>query len=201
MKYTEYSFLFPPRPEKMIISSMLNIFEQKKYVAQIKKNGTGSIIAVSPDKEFFIKTRHGADHRVWNPPEGILDPFYILPNRWYYFCFELLHSKTKYIKNTLYLHDILVSNNNYLTGISYAARHKLLQGLFSKKVKDITGQYTIITDNVWIANNYHLGFENLFHSLHNPEDEGLVLKDPQAELVLCTKESSNSFWQIKCRRL
>lgn len=200
MKYTEYSFLFPPRPEKMILSSMLGIFEQKKYVAQIKKNGTGSIIAISPDKEIFLKTRHGSDHKMWIPPEGMFDPFYSLPNRWYYFCFELLHSKTKHIKNTMYLHDILVSNNNYLLGITYEARHNLLQRLF-RKVQDVTSQYMMITDNIWIANNYNLGFENLFHSLHASEDEGLVLKNPAAELSLCTKEDSNSHWMIKCRKL
>lgn len=200
MKYTAYSFLFPPRPETLTLSSMLDIYEKKKkYVAQIKKNGTGSIIAISPDKEFFIKTRHGSDHKAWSPPEGLLDPFRRLPARWYYFCFELLHNKTKDIKNTMYIHDILVSNNNYLIDTKYIDRYNLLHKLF--KVRGACSQYTMISDNIWIANNYNLGFENLFKSLSSSEDEGLVLKDPQAELRLCSKENSNSFWQVKCRRL
>jgi hypothetical protein len=198
VKYSNYIFLYPPRPENKIMSGMLGVFEKQRYVAQIKKNGTGSIIAVSPDKEFFIKTRLGDEHKQWNTPDEILDPFYLLPKRWYYFCFELLHSKTKHIKNVMYLHDVLVANSNYLVGFKYADRYRLLHDLF--RAKGSTSQYDIVTDNVLIANNYNIGFEAIFNSLTNDEDEGLVLKDPQAELSLCTKEKSNSSWQVKCRR-
>lgn len=196
-KYTNFIFLFPPRPENKILPGMLNVFEKQRYVAQIKKNGTGSILAISPEKEIFIKTRHGEGHKAWTAPDEILDPFYLLPKRWYYFCFELLHSKTKTIKNTMYLHDVLVANNNYLLGFKYIERYNLLHELF--RTREATAQYDVVTENVLIANNYNLGFEAVFNSLTKEEDEGLVLKDPQAELSLCTKEKSNSSWQVKCR--
>jgi len=198
MKYTDYTFLFPPRPENIIMPGMLVVFEKQKYVCQIKKNGTGSILAVSPEKRFFFKTRHGEDHKQWIVPNEVKEPFYSLPDRWYYFCFELMHSKTKNVKNTMYIHDLLVANNNYLTGVKYIDRYNLLHSLF--KVKNSLPQYDEITDKVTIANNYNIGFEKIFRSLNTPEDEGLVLKDPQAELSLCIKESSNSSWMTKCRR-
>jgi len=198
IKYNGFIFLFPPRPENIIRSDTLNVFEKKRYVAQIKKNGTGSILAVSPDKKFIFKTRQGTEHKQWSPPAEILDPFYSLPDRWYYFCFELLHSKTKHIKNTMFIHDLLVANNNYLIGTKYIDRYNLLHNLF--RVKESHSQYDVISDNITIANNYNIGFETLYNSLGNTEDEGLVLKNPQAKLSLCTKEKSNSVWQVKCRR-
>lgn len=197
MKYTKYSFLYPPRPEKLVMSGVLGIFEQNKYICQIKKNGTGSTLAISPDKEFFVKTRVGDNHKAWTPPEGIFDPFYSLPPRWYYFCFELLHNKTKNIKNTMFIHDILVANNNYLIGTKYIDRYNLMHNLF--KVQGSCPQYDLISDDVLIANNYNIGFEAIFNALYSSEDEGLVLKNPKAELSLCVKENSNSSWQIKCR--
>jgi len=178
--------------------AMLGVFEKKKYVAQIKKNGTGSIIAISPDKKIFLKTRQGEEHKQWSPPDELLDPFFLLPDRWYYFCFELLHSKTKEVKNTMFIHDILVYNSNYLIGHKYIDRYVLLHKIF--RVRNSTSQYHQVTDNVLIANNYHLGFEKLFHTLEGTSDEGLVLKDPKAELLVCSRESSNSAWQVKCRK-
>ena len=198
MKYTDYTFLYPPRPENIIMPGMLSFFEKQKYVCQTKKNGTGSILAVSPEKKFIFKTRHGEDHKQWNAPNEVKEPFYSLPNRWYYFCFELMHSKTKNVKNTMYIYDLLVANNVYLIGVKYIDRYNLLHSLF--KVKKSLSQYDVITDNVTIANNYNIGFEKIFKLLNTPEDEGLVLKDPKAELSLCTKESSNSRWQVKIRK-
>jgi hypothetical protein len=197
IKYNNFIFLYPPRPEKIIMSGLLEVFEKKRYVAQIKKNGTGSILAVSPEKEFFFKTRHGEPHKQWSVPDEILDPFYMLPKRWYYFCFELLHSKTKHIKNTMFIHDMLVANSNYLVGFKYIDRYNFMHSLF--KVQGSCPQYDVVSDNIVLANNYNIGFESIFEALENSEDEGLVLKDPQASLALCTRENSNSFWQKKCR--
>lgn len=197
IKYNDFIFLYPPRPENIIMPGVLGVFEKKRYIAQIKKNGTGSILAVSPDKQFFHMTRHGVPHRQWNTPDEIMDPFYLLPKRWYYFCFELLHSKTKHIKNTMYIHDLLVANSNYLVGFKYIDRYNLLHNLF--RIGGSCPQYDMVTDNVLIANNYNIGFEKVFEDLENDEDEGLVLKDPQEDLRLCTKEASNSSWQVKCR--
>jgi hypothetical protein len=198
IKYTNYTFLYPPRPENIVMSGMLELFEKRRFISQVKKNGTGSTLAVSPDKEFFFKTRHGENHKAWTVPDEILDPFYLLPKRWYYFCFELLHSKTKHIKNTMFIHDLLVANSNYLVGFKYIDRYNLLHNLF--KVQKSCSQYDVISDNILIANNYNIGFEMLFKSLKNIEDEGLVLKDPNAEMRLCVKENSNSSWMVKVRR-
>lgn len=198
MRYEEYLFLYPPRPEQIIMSGMLGVFEKRRFVAQIKKNGTGSILAVSPKKELYFKTRVGEDHRAWTPTDEIISVFYGLPPRWFYFCFELLHSKTKDIKNTIFIHDILVYGSKYLLGSTYKDRYSLYHQLFP--IVERTGQFDIVNDNVLLANNYDIGFEYLFDSLKNTEDEGLVLKNPNAELQICSKEGSNSNWQVKCRR-
>lgn len=202
MKYTDFMYLYPPRPENTILPGMLGVFEKNKFIAQIKKNGVCSILCISPDKTMIWKTRHNTDHKAWTPKEINLDPFMRLPKRWYYFCFELLHNKTKDIKNTIYLFDILVANSNYLLDMSYIERYNIMRDLLPPL--NIGNQFDTISypgeSNIWVANNYQLGFEHLFSKLDNPEDEGLVLKDPKATLEMCSRVSSNTSGMLKCRK-
>lgn len=58
----------------------------------------------------------------------------------------------------------------------------------------------VLNDNTWLAKNFASEFSKLYKSFNTPEDEGLVLKDPDAKLSACIRASSNSGWQVKCRR-
>lgn len=196
--YMEGQYLYPPRPEDAVLPGMLDFYETRKWLAQVKKNGTCTVIMVSPDKRIKFMTRHNTDHKQWSPTPEILEPFLQLPNRWFYFCGELLHNKTKNIKNTLYLFDLLVSNDITLIGTTYLDRYQEMLSLF--KIADVQPQYSIVSNNLWIANNYRLGFRVLFDSLKNTEDEGIVLRDPKATLAVCCSEKSNNNWVVKCRK-
>ena len=43
-------------------------------------------------------------------------------------------------------------------------------------------------------------FESIFNGLEAAEDEGLVLKNPKAELSMPINKTSNGGWQVKCRK-
>ena len=205
MIYDKFSYLYPPRPENAIPSGLLKFYENRNFIAQTKKNGTSNVIAVSPDRTIHAMTRHATKHKAWQPNHETQAAFQNLPgDGWYVFVAELMHSKVSGLRNINYINDILVNDGVYRIGSTFAARQKLLQRLFPNCAEDSSGTHYIIDEHTWLAKNHTSGFLNLFGSLMtgkkgNHENEGLVLKDPDAVLALCSKPNSNSSWMVKCR--
>jgi hypothetical protein len=203
MKYHTFSYLYPPRPDNAIPPNMLGFYEQRGYVCQLKKNGTGNVMAISPDRQIIAMNRHHDVHKLWTPDEITRRAFLDLPgDGWYYLVAELLHSKVIGMRHINYINDILVADGEYLIGTTFAQRQNLLAALFPNAVTHIDGGYKVIDANTWLAVNHKSGFAALFDALgrkKQPEDEGLVLKNPNAKLAYCTTAKSNSSWQVKCR--
>lgn len=203
MEYNSFSYLYPPRPDEKVPQGALGGFERRGWQAQIKKNGTCTVIFARGDEVIF-KTRHcqeqlsGDDHKMWSPkPEHV--NFFRGSDRWNVFTAELLHSKTPHIKDFLYIFDVIVLDGQQLVGTTFAERQAMLRALYPHHADDAS-QLGIrrVAPNVALAKNYKAGFVKLFDSL-KPEDEGLVLKDPTAKLLPCFKEGSNNRWQVKSR--
>jgi hypothetical protein len=198
MNYTEFQNLWVPRPEKKISISMLGFYEKRGFWAQTKKNGTCTLIYARRN-EIIYKTRHpdvnNGDHKLW-APEGDHNAFFAERENWNVYCAELLHSKvTNGPKNELYIFDILVSDGMQLTGTTFAERVELLHDRFSG---DDEGDQVRIAKRITLAKCFNDDFADRFYNL-KPEDEGLVLKNPDAPLKPCYKSDSNSSWQVKCR--
>lgn len=204
MRYEAYEYLWPPRPsaKEAIPSPHLSFYERDGWIAQHKKNGTCSVIFVPPDREQIIfKNRHNEDHKRWSPNENAKRAFRSLPgNGWCVLVGELLNDKVKEsTKNTTYLFDILVDNGEYLTGVSYSDRQDRLFGLFDEFEAEEYSHY-VFDQTTWVAKSFVSGFDALYDELSNPDDEGLVVKDPRSVLAPCSRASSNQQWSRKCRR-
>jgi hypothetical protein len=207
VRYEEYQYLYPPRPEHAIPPHMINVYERQGFVAQVKKNGTCSVIAVAPDRSLTCMRRHGptVPHKLWTPTAASSRMFRRLKGKgWYVFVAELLHSKTPTIKDTNYLFDLLVDDGEYLVGTTFAQRQERLQALMlplvvSKRPAVMESHY-VIDDHLWLARVHTKGLKQLFDSLEKHEDEGIVLKKPNARLDLCFNERANQAWQVKCRK-
>lgn len=202
MDYTDYQYLWPPRPETKIPQGMLGFYQKKGYVAQVKKNGTCTVIFAREDQVIF-KTRHGdvdnGEHRMWAPKPEHIEFFKSKATKgWSVFVAELLHSKTPHIKHDLFVFDQLVLDGEYLVGTTLKDRLALLEstlgaGTFEKDKHRVH-------QHVARAHSFTEGFGQLFTHLA-PEDEGVVLKDQNAILSACIKQTSNSAWQCKSRIL
>lgn len=193
MNYDSYQYLWPPRPEQKIPQGMLPFYEKRGFWAQVKKNGTCTVIFARRDEVIFM-TRHNDQHRMWSPtPEHVR--FFQGFQNWNVFVAELLHSKTPRIKNQLYVFDQIVDDGVHLVGTSFEERQLVLQSRWEPIADE--GDQTRVHDYVSVANNYTGDFAKLFTTL-KPEDEGLVLKDPKAKLRACLKQDSNA-GQVKCR--
>jgi hypothetical protein len=200
MNFSDYSYLWPPRPEKAVPSMMLDFYENRGHWGQFKKNGTCSVLAVAPDKSIRAMNRHAEEHKMWAPTRQSSAAFETLPgNGWYVFVAELLNNKvTNGPKDYNYLNDILVADGEYLVGTTFADRMKRLSTLF-KTVGEEDSHY-VVDNHTGIAKCHTEGFSELYSGLHRPEDEGLVIKNPAAKLAVCGRESSNVNWMVKCRR-
>lgn len=192
--YNEYQYLWPPRPEVKIAKTMLGFYQKRGWHAQKKKNGTNTMIYARGNTVIF-KTRHNDDHKLWTPQEDHKE-FFRGSDGWNVYCAELLHSKvTGGPKHQLYIFDQLVKNGVYLVGTKFADRITDLHNTFNGVNE---GDQTRIAPRITLANSFDSGFLRTFEHLA-PEDEGLVLKDPNALLKPCLKPDSNKAWQVKCR--
>jgi hypothetical protein len=223
MEYNDYSVVWPPRPERAFPPSRLNIYSTMgDQSAQVKMNGTSTVIYVKPDRSLIFKTRHNTDHKIWTPKPDLVKPFYDLAGTgWYVFVAELLHSKvTGGPRDVLYLHEIIVKDGEYLIGTTFAERQRILYETFLGKVTaeqvvspfgepflpfgraaETTLSHHVLDSHVWLARNYTGDFAALFKALDKPEHEGLVLKSFNARLEPCSRQSANSTWQTKSRRV
>ena len=203
MRFDDWTYLWPPRPDNKVSKTLLNYYEKQKWVAQAKLNGTCNVMAVSPDRKTIkAMTRHNEPHKLWSPSTHTAKTFADLPgNGWYVFVAELMHSKVPGIRDINYIHDVLVADGEYLVGATLAERQAILQNLFPVELADKTPlSHFVIDEHTWLVRNHTAGFGNLFEKLDAPEHEGLVLKNPQSKLSVCSRQATNQAWQVKCRR-
>jgi hypothetical protein len=186
-------FLYPPRPEQKVAPQLLSFYERRGWIGQLKKNGTCTVIAARGDDVRFW-TRHGEAHKQWTPKAEHIELFAGTPN-WIVLVAELLHSKVPGIRDHLYLFDVLVLDGKPLVGVTLRDRLKLLGPDSQWWALQQRGQVSI----AWTldpGSNFRAAFE----SLTAPEDEGIVLKNPEAKLRLMTTATSNTDGQVKCRK-
>lgn len=198
--FTSYMYIEPPRPENVVMPGSLGKYEKLKWVAQVKKNGTRSVVFVPPKgQEPFAKTRHPEDpeHKAWPgfSAKSVHQFKKMQDDKWHVFDTELMHSKGFGIRDTHYIHDVLVFEGVYLLGKSMIERQEILHECFDVKKHQQTQSHYVIDSNTWVARNHRMGFRKLFDNLKE-EDEGLVLKNPRG--LLTTRH--NSYWMAKCRR-
>jgi hypothetical protein len=195
--YNKFTYISPPRAESAIPPNLLKAYQRTNWIAQVKKNGTNSVIFVSPDKEVTAMGRHNNEHKQWQFTPESSAIFKTLPGRgWYVINAELMHSKVAGIRDINYIHDVLVEDGEYLLGSTYAQRYSRLLMLFLHKKPSGPISHFILDDHTWLARNHEGSFIDLFNSLDAPEDEGIVLKNMQGHL----SPKNNNGWTVKCRR-
>lgn len=205
MDYTDYSYLWPPRPEKPVPHGLITFYENRGWWAQVKKNGTCTVIFTN-GKDVIFKTRHGADadHRLWSPlPEHLQFFRQQKTNKWNVYTAELLHSKTPNIKNELYIFDKIVDEGIQLVDSTFEDRQLILQSEWAgNQEADCTrvDKYVTVAANFSGSRNISKIYNDIVARSDNPQDEGVVLKNPGGRLKPCFKQNANDGWMVKVRR-
>ena len=201
-RYDSFKYLYPPRPEFILSYDRISFYERMGWFGQYKKNGTCTILALSPSGDFTAMTRHAEAHKQWEMNASLKKSLRsILPQgEWIVLVSELLHNKTVSIKNTLYIHDILVYNSEYLLGSTLKSRQVILDKILPYHDEEYSHYVLDPNNKLWRAKNFTKDILKQFQSITDPKiDEGIVLKDPTGKLSLCDKPDSNKSWQAKVR--
>lgn len=199
-EYKEFKYLYPPRPEFALTYDRIPYYESDGWVGQYKKNGTCTIIAMSPEGEFHAMNRHAENHKAWNLTDHIKEFLKrTLPkNGWTVLVAEILHSKTPTIKDTIYIHDIIVAGSKQLVGTTFGERQKILNKMLPGGVEHYS--HFELDTKVWRAKILTKNIVDAFHSIKDTSiDEGIVLKKLNGKLKDCYKSDANKAWQAKVR--
>lgn len=207
MRYDEYRYLYPPRPDNVVTPSQLKFYtKQMIYGAQVKKNGTQNMIFVNKATNVVLcRTRHGdTEHKLWKPNTENMDWIDLLPGQgWYVFAAELMHNKTGITRDTNYIFDVLVNNGDYLVGTTFEDRYAQISELFVTHREQMSVSHYTIGKHLWVSNLHRGDFTALWRTItvdiNDPEDEGIVLKQMDTTLNLCGKQNANNNSMLKCR--
>jgi len=210
VKYTDYSYLYPPRPIQTTHHTELGKYDNGQFFAQPKYNGTCCNVFIS-ENELIVMNRHKGtitsnyshiDFRNLHRGKG-----------WMVLCGEFLNKNKKGEDGNQFnlkfvIWDIIVYNNEYLIGSTFSERMGLLEELYpcvQMMVDDNLKSYKHLCftncANVYKSPCYDRNFQILYESIVDTDlYEGLVLKRKDAKLTYVFTEKNNNDWQIKCRK-
>jgi hypothetical protein len=205
--YNRYTYLWPPRPERAQGVALIHSYERQGWWAQAKMDGDCVVLAIAPEcdgRELIARTRHGdAASNRWQPGKSIAAFAATLPGAgWYVLVGEVLHCRGVGVRDTLYLHDVLVDDGDYLVGVTHADRQTRLLTLtnaWEAAAHSDVWSHCQFAPGLWLTRNHWQGFRALYDNPPGRYVEGLVFKDPKTPLRLCARASANSAGLAKCR--
>jgi hypothetical protein len=203
MIYSNFQYIYPPRPENNIPPSDLNFWDKtNSLMAQPKFNGSNCLLFLR-GKDMVVMNRHNNRMSNFNIPTNEVLNLY-QSDKWSIFNGELMNKSKKdennqLFNNKLVLFDLLVDNGDYLIGKSFEYRYNLLKSKFN--LTDYNHYSDMISENIFIVKSFDKGFEYLFTEFTKVDMlEGLVLKRKDARLERGNTAKNNTKPQIKCRK-
>jgi len=206
MNYSNFRYLFPPRPKNAVPDTDLDSWDNDTLLAQPKINGSNCIIFTNGER-LIVMNRHG--QYLTNfliPSEEIYKLFKLDIGKWLVLNGEYLNKSKQDENSLLFNHklvifDILVYNSEYLIGKSFIERVELLDSIYGTVDSDKKYLYSI-SDNIYRVKTYQKDFKLIFDNLTKIDMiEGLVLKRKSAKLEIGITENNNSKSQFKSRKV
>jgi ATP-dependent DNA ligase len=204
MKYSNYRYIYPPRPKNAIPSSDLNSYDNGTMLAQPKLDGSNCLI-FTDGKIVKVMNRHSQPiTRFEIPTEEILS-LYKGSGGWTVINGEYMNkSKRDETGNTFnhkfVIFDILVNDGDYLIGKTFDQRVKILDEMFDTIESEKQYLYSI-SANVFRVKTYTERLLDNFERLVRIDMvEGLVMKRKNARLEIGNTELNNVNSQLKSRK-
>jgi len=203
-KYTNYRYIFPPRPRNAIQDSELEFWDNGSLVAQPKLNGSNTTIYTNRVKH-IVMNRHGQRLTNFQLTDNEIKDIYRGTGEWMVINGEYMNKSKSDENGQVFNHkfvifDILTFDGEYLVGDTFEQRIQLLDKLYGQVDSEKDYLYRV-SQNVYRVKSYYNGFKPLFDRL-TPIDmiEGLVMKRMNAKLELGTSENNNTKSQLKSRK-
>jgi hypothetical protein len=205
MKYSDYLYLYPPRPKNAIQSSDLNFWDNGTLIAQPKVNGSNCLIFTNGVR-YVVMNRHGQRLTNFTLTEVEIKSLYRGSGGWMVINGEYLNKNKmdenrKVFNHKFVIFDILVLDGDYLIGSTFENRIKLLDELYDQKDSEKKYLYSI-SENIYRVKSYTSDFLNIYNDFINTDMlEGIVMKRKNAKLERAGSVDNNSRSQIKCRKV
>lgn len=183
--YPNRPILIPPDPKNPLNPQpdYINSLEQSnKYIAEQKWNGD-NILLYTSEMEFWNRKKE--KHR-YVPSEKVKEELQKFPKK-SILNLELIHYRTKDIKDKLIVHCIMAWKGNLLNGKTWNDSRKILEN------QEFGNQ--VILSPVWKK-----GFWKLFQKTDGNTIEGIILKNPIGKLVFSTTPIKDVSWMLKIRK-
>lgn len=203
MLYTPNRYIYPPRPENVIPSTSIELFDTSEFLGQAKFNGSCSIIHGNKKKN-TMQTYNRHNQIMSNFKVSKDEIFSMIPNdNWFVFVAEYMNKgkkdeNNKNWNNRIALHDFLVYDNEYIIGSTFDDRQNLMDKII--KSEELNMYATKVSDNIYRIKNFYKDFFKIWTELIKIDMiEGLVLKKRDLKLEAGWKEKNNL--SIKCRKI
>lgn len=203
-KYTNYRYIFPPRPRNAIKDSELEFWDNGSLVAQPKLNGSNTTIYTNGVKH-IVMNRHGQRLTNFQLTDNEIKDIYRGTGEWMVINGEYMNKSKSDENGQVFNHkfvifDILTFDGEYLVGDTFEQRIQLLDKLYGQVDSEKDYLYRI-SENVYRVKSYYNSFKPLFDKLTLIDMiEGLVMKRMNAKLELGTSEDNNTKSQLKSRK-
>lgn len=203
-KYTNFKYIYPPRPKNSVSTDDLDFWDNGTLIAQPKLNGSNCVIFTNGE-DFFVMNRHKQRLTNFKITKEELSEIYRGDGEWMILNGEYMNKSkndenSKVFNHKLVIFDILAYNGEYLVGSTFSERVELLNEIYGQIESEKSYLYSI-SSNVYRVKSYKESFKSLYDSL-TPIDmiEGLVMKRSNAKLEAGLTESNNIKSQLKCRK-
>ena len=203
-------YLYPPRPKSKIPPGNLAGYEKlNQWVAQLKFNGTRTVIQITADGNVNFFNRHDSQHKQFFPSKEIVKEALSLDlekGKEHWLDGELLKNKTKdpRYKERIVLFDVLMLNGKYFFGQpTQLIRLGLLEKIcrFPKNLESANGIALMATEHLWMAQTWHDNFVTHFKQFLNTDEiEGLILRKKNSVIDHVGTEEYDVNWVIRCRK-
>jgi ATP-dependent DNA ligase len=212
MNYQTFNYIYPPRPEYKIPPQELINYDNGKYIAQPKYNGSCAMVFTN-GKDLHVFNRHKEPlTKVSKEIEFIK---LAKTGNWFVYAGEYLNKgklgedgmkeKDKFI-----IWDVIVWDGKYLVGETLQSRLNLLEYIYpcNPAIIDNTGRLELYEHicctefkGIYKAPTYNDNFLELYNSIVKTDlYEGLVLKKHNSKLAFSFQQLNNHDWQVKCRK-
>jgi len=183
--------LVPPDPDRPLKPKpdYINSLEASgKYIAEEKWNGDNTSI-YTDDLSFW--NRRGEPHR-YQPPPDMKKQLKRIP-KGAIINLELIHYRTKDIKDRLLIHNLLGWEGAPLAGKTWGDARLILEDLF--RTLKFPKESGIVLSPVWKK-----GFWKLFQEADGELIEGIILKEPEGRLVISASKIPDVSYMLKIRK-
>ena len=201
MKYSEFKYLYPPRPALKAPRTSITKFVELGFIAQPKLNGSCGVLFTDGERVIFMN-RHKSPFAKYSIPQEELKKLH-RGEGWLVLVGEHMNKSQKDGKKKLFngkfvIFDILVYSGQHLVGTTFSQRQELLDQLYETQPFDTW--ISQISSSIFRVNNLQNAEEHWENLTQTGMYEGYVFKRKDGKLDLGFNSGNNSGWQIKIRK-